>query len=114
MSDDGKIRTHKSGGVEVPPLKVRNEERSPRTAHRRHRAAAVAVAVRRELFGVGFARWIRSNDPFDDPVEHYRIGGESGSRFFWLLEQIDRNLRPGVWQPVWTLPNFDGPSPPSL
>jgi hypothetical protein len=41
----------------------------------------------------GFVR----NDPFVDPVEHYRIGGQWGSRVFWPLEQIDREMRPGTW-----------------
>jgi hypothetical protein len=29
----------------------------------------------------------------------YRAGGARSSAAFWPLEQIDRRLRPGVWEP---------------
>jgi hypothetical protein len=38
---------------------------------------------------------------------HYRWGDDDPSRFFWPLEQIDRKLRPSVWEV------FCPPGPPS-
>jgi hypothetical protein len=31
--------------------------------------------------------------------ETYRYGGEQAAWFFWPLEQFDRRLRPGAWEP---------------
>lgn len=31
---------------------------------------------------------------------HYRWGGERAAAVFWPLEQIDRKMRPGAWEPV--------------
>ena len=34
-------------------------------------------------------------------LAQYRLGGEFAKRFFWPLEQIDRKVRPGAWQPFY-------------
>lgn len=32
-------------------------------------------------------------------VANYRFGGRTSTRIYWPLEQVDRRVRPGVWQP---------------
>jgi hypothetical protein len=31
---------------------------------------------------------------------HYRYGGRWSANVFWPLEQIDRKVRPGAWEPL--------------
>jgi hypothetical protein len=33
--------------------------------------------------------------------EHYRWGMHRFKLAYWPLEQIDRKIRPGAWEPVW-------------
>ena len=36
--------------------------------------------------------------PYPDEPLHYRLGGEMAAAFYWPLNQIDRMVRPGVWE----------------
>jgi hypothetical protein len=38
--------------------------------------------------------------------KHYRWGDARAERVFWPLEQIDRRVRPGAWEPDDDLPFF--------
>jgi hypothetical protein len=41
-------------------------------------------------------------------ASNYRVDGQWPWRIFWPLEQIDRRVRPGAWEPVWS-PAGPGP-----
>jgi hypothetical protein len=41
-------------------------------------------------------------------LKHYRFGGKVAARAYWPLEQIDRRLRPGAWEPTWKLGGSGG------
>jgi hypothetical protein len=44
------------------------------------------------VYGVGQPQRIQ--------MVRYRFGGRFAEQFFWPLEQIDRKLRPGMWESV--------------
>ena len=41
-------------------------------------------------------------DPFFDAGHDYRWGGKTAAAVFWPIEQVDRRLRPGTWEPEWS------------
>lgn len=49
-------------------------------------------------------------DPFYDAGLDYRWGGKTAAAIFWPIEQADRQLRPGYWEPGWT--SFPSLPPP--
>lgn len=48
------------------------------------------------------SQWLGGNGTLHMDVEHYRWGGKAAANVFWPLEQIDRKLRPGAWEPGWS------------
>jgi hypothetical protein len=36
-------------------------------------------------------------------ISHYRFGHETPRQIYWPLEQIDRKVRPGAWEPLLRL-----------
>ena len=44
-------------------------------------------------------------DARDVYLSFYRFEGRWLGRIFWPLEQIDRKVRPGAWNPLSLLPN---------
>jgi hypothetical protein len=72
--------------------------------------APILVAVLLLLPVLYLGSYIALVDPYvdsDRPIAsfvggnyNYRYGGRMTPRFFWPIEQIDRQLRPHMWRPL--------------
>lgn len=55
--------------------------------------AAAILLLPLLLYFVGYYSLLDLSAPWQ-----YRLGGQVSFRLFWPVEQIDRKLRPGVWE----------------
>jgi hypothetical protein len=51
------------------------------------------------------SKWLGGNGTLQIEYVHYRWGGQVSAKVYWPLEQIDRKVRPEVWEliePGWS------------